>query len=332
MRLLVTIPEGEVRRTFIGPDEKAAIEALGEIVWNESGRNWSEEELAEQIPGIDVAITGWGSCAYSEKVLARADSLRCIAHTGGSVAGKATEAVYDRGIAVLSGNDLYARSVAESVIAYALYLLRDMGTFSSDLLQKGWSQPGWKNEGLLDQSVGLIGFGAVARHTANLLRAFGCKVKIFADHVTDEEAAGYGAQKATLEEILSSCKIVSLHMAKTPETFHFIGREQLGLLSPGSIFINTARGAIVDEAALADELATGRFRAALDVYEAEPLPMDSPLRKLPNVLLMPHMGGPTMDRRPFVTQAIAKAIPAAVRGEQTNLTITRDMMRRMTVE
>ncbi len=330
MNILVAMPAGEVRDSFIPSDVRAQLEELGTVVWNEDGRNWTEDELAAHIEGVDVCVLGWGCPSVGEKALAHADALRAVLHTGGSVAGYATEAVYDRHIPVLSGNELYARSVAESVVAYALYLLRDIGRYNGELLRDGWSQPGWKNEGLLDQTVGLIGFGAVARWTARLLSAFGVKLFINADHVSPEEAASYGARKATIDEIMSGCKIVSVHLARTPQTYHIIDERRLKLLREGAIFINTARGSIVDEAALARELATGRFRAALDVYEAEPLPMDSPLRTLPNALLMPHMGGPTMDRRPFVTRALIEELPRALAGETSYLTITRDMMRRMT--
>lgn len=331
MRLLVSMPVGPTRESFIGPQEKAMLEQLGDVVWNNTTEDWSEEQLGERIADIDVLVTGWGRCSVTEKVLVKANALRCIAHTGGSVAGLATEAVYDRGIAVVSGNDLYARSVAESVIAYALYMLRNMGFYNAQMLSQGWAEANWTSEGLLEQTVGLIGFGAVARHTAKLLQAFGTKTLICADHVTPEEASAYGGRKATLEELLSTCKVISLHMAKTPETIHYLGEEQLRLISPNALFINTARGAIVDEQALIRQLATGRFRAVLDVYEVEPPPMDSPLRTMPNVFLMPHQAGPTTDRRPFVTRALAKAIPQALRGESTPLTITREMMRRMTI-
>ena len=94
--------------------------------------------------------------------------------------------------------------------------------------------------------------------------------------------------------------------------------------------MNTARGAIVDEAAMARLLREGRFRAVLDVYEQEPLPPDSPLRGLDNAMLIPHMAGPTMDRRPFVTEALIDALPAALRGEATWLDISREAMHRMT--
>ena len=330
MKLLVAIPRGAIRDSFFPPEVSARLKALGEAVWNDGNDNWTEADLADRLPGVDVLLTGWGSPCLTEEALKRADRLRVLAHTGGSVAGYAGEAAYNRGIRVLSGNELYARSVAECVAAYALYLLRDIGKYSGQLRTMGWSQPGWRNEGLLDQKVGLIGFGAVARHTARLLSAFGAELYIWADHVSVEEAARYGAKKASLEELLSTCKISSIHLARTPETFHLIDREKLRLIPDGAILINTARGAIVDEAALAEALAGGRFRAALDVYEVEPLPMDSPLRQLDNVLLMPHMGGPTLDRRPFVTRALIDALPDALAGRETPLDVTREMMRRMT--
>ena len=330
MTILVTIPRGEVRDSFIPDDCRVQLEKLGRVVWNESDRQMTAEELKEALPGVSVCLTGWGTPCMTEDVLTGADALRVIAHKGGSVAGYVSEAVYDRGLAVISGNELYARSVAESVIAYALASLRNIIGFNRELLETGWSRPGWRNEGLLDQTVGLIGFGAVARHTARMLSAFGVKLFVNADHVSEQEAALYGAQKAGLDEILARCKVISIHLARTPETFHLIDEKKLALIPDGALLINTARGSIIDEAALSRELARRRFRAVLDVYETEPLPGDRPLRKLDNVILMPHMGGPTMDRRPVVTRALIGALDDALAGRKTELDITREMMRRMT--
>lgn len=331
MKLFVTIPGGPVRDTFIPPAVRARMESEYEVVWNETGHDLTADDLAGRLSDIDIVVPGWGSAKYTRDVLDRAPRLKAIAYTGGSVAPVVDDAAYRRGIRVLSGNDLYARSVAESVVCYALASLRRIPQFVNQVQQEGWARPGWYNEGLLDQRVGLVGFGAVARHAARLLRAFGCGLLIAgADHVTDEEAASYGARKATLEEVFSACKIVSLHWAKTPETYHAIDERLLSLLHPDSLLINTARGAIIDEPVMARMLREGRFRAALDVYEQEPLPADSPLRGLDNALLIPHMGGPTIDRRPFVTQSLLNCLPAALSGEATPLDISEDAMRRMT--
>lgn len=330
MNILVTMPRGPVRDSFIPEPLACRLEAMGEARWNRTELQWSEERLMEEIGGAQVCLAGWGSAFFSERVLDRADALRVIAYTGGSVAPVAGEAVYDRGIRVLSGNELYAQSVAEGVVGYILAALRRIPEYARQLQEEGWSRPDWYNEGLIGQRVGLVGFGAVARYTARLLRAFNTQILICADHVSEQEAAGYGAVKATLPEIFSTCKVVSLHWAGTPETHHAIGEELLGLLRPDSLLVNTARGAIVDEAVLARMLRQRRFRAVLDVYETEPLPPDSPLRGLDNALLIPHMGGPTMDRRPLVTRALMDALPAALSGEPTWLDVSREAMRRMT--
>ena len=330
MKILVAMADNITRKRFIAPEYAAMLGKMGEVEWNGLDRQWTSAELAQHLPGVEVCITGWGCPEFTEEALKNADRLRLIVHTGGSVAGYAGEAVYDRGIKVISGNEMYARSVAESVIAYALYALRDLGKFSRQMLAEGWRNDDFYNEGLLDRSVGLIGFGAVARHTARLLQAFGCEVWIDANHVTPEEAASYGAKKATTDEIMRYCKVISLHMAKTPETYHYIDARRLSLIPDGAVFINTARGAIVDEEALAKELKTGRFKAVLDVYEKEPLPMESPLRSMENVLLIPHMGGPTADRYPYIIGALIGQIENMLAGGESPYEITRETMRRMT--
>lgn len=330
MKILVTIPQGEIRDSFLPDWVRTQLEGLGEIEWNPGDHNLSEDELAQAIKNADACITGWENAKFTEKVIAQAPRLRVIAHTGGTVASIVGEEVYDRGIKVLSGNELYAQSVAEGVLCYILTMLRKIPQFTNEMQTLGWVQNGWYNEGLMGQKVGLIGFGATARNTAELLRPFNCDLMICADHVSAEEAARYGARKATIDEIFSTCKVVSLHWALTPETYHQIDERRMRLLRPDALLVNTARGAIIDEEALARLLREKRFRAVLDVFEIEPLPMDSPLRGLDNVLLIPHMGGPTIDRRPFITQALLREIPQAMRGESSWLEIGREAMRRMT--
>lgn len=298
------MPRGPIRDSFIPPRLCQRLEAETDVRWNELDRNYTPEELAAALGEAQVCITGWGNSRFTEEILKNAPNLRVIAHTGGTVASLVDEAVYQRGIRVLSGNEIYAQSVAEGVICYILASLRDIPKFAGMVQREGWSQPGWYNEGLLGQRVGLVGFGAVARYTAQMLRAFQVELLICSGHLTDEEAAQYGGRKATMEEIFSSCKVVSLHMAATPKTYHQVDERMLALLQDGALLVNTARGSVVDEAALARALKSGRFKAILDVYEQEPLPLSSPLRGMENAILIPHMGGPTIDRRPVVTSSL----------------------------
>lgn len=304
MRVLVTIPCGPVRDSFIPPRLCQRLETETHVRWNELDRNYTADELAAALGDAQVCITGWGSPRFTEEVLQKAPDLRVIAHTGGTVASLVDAAAYERGIRVLSGNEIYAQSVGEGVICYILTALRDIPKYAGMVQREGWSQPGWYNEGLLGQRVGLVGFGAVARYTAQMLQPFQVELLICSGHLTDEEAARYGGRKASIEEIFSTCKVVSLHMAATPQTYHQVDRRLLDMLEDGALLVNTARGSVIDESALAEALRSGRFKAILDVYEQEPLPSSSPLRGLENAILIPHMGGPTIDRRPVVTAGL----------------------------
>jgi lactate dehydrogenase-like 2-hydroxyacid dehydrogenase len=140
-------------------------------------------------------------------------------------------------------------------------------------------------EGLLEQKVGLVGYGMITRHLVKMLKPFHCNVLVYSSHVSDEELLENSITRASLDEIFSTCKVVSLHSALTPKTHHIINRKLLEMLDSEAILINTARGAIVDEEALGELLAQNRFRAVLDVFGQEPLPPNSPLRSLPNAYL-----------------------------------------------
>ena len=306
MKSFVTLPKNSVFPTFFTDENIALIESLGDVVWNESSAQLSVEEIVERIGDCDIYVTGWGSPRLDEQILDAAPNLRLLVHLCGTVVPFVSDEMWQRGIRVISGNDFFAESVAEGTIGYMLTALRDIPKYSSRLKKKKiWKTSSDSNCGLLGKTVGIVSYGAIARHLVRMLKPFRVNVKVYdikplpADHKEK-----YGLCEASLEEIFSSCDIVSLHTPLNDATHHLIGRELLSLLPEGALFINTSRGAIVDQAALEDELKTGRFRALLDVYEKEPLPEDSALYGLDNVILMPHMAGPTVDLRRDITSTL----------------------------
>lgn len=321
-KILVAMPEGDVRDSFFTREAIEAAEALGSVKWNGLGRHYTPEELRDALEVIDVCFTGWGVPRLTGHVLEKAKQLKVLAHTGGSVANICSVELYQAGVRVISGNDIYAKSVAEGVISYMLCALRRLPDYLAMTRDQGWHSGTWYNEGLLGQSLGLVGFGAISRYLLQMLKPFDMRVKVYSRYMSEEEAADLGVQKAGLEEIFDTCKIVSIHSANTPQNHHLINQGLLKRLQPGALFVNTARGMIVDEAALAEELKTGRFRAFLDVYQTEPLPGDSPLRSLENVYLMPHMAGPTIDRRPAVVKGLADDIASLMAGGGMDLEIS----------
>jgi phosphoglycerate dehydrogenase-like enzyme len=145
--------------------------------------------------------------------------------------------------------------------------------------------------GNLGRRVGLIGASRVGRRVLELLRPFDLSVSLYDPYVSAAEAAELGAVPLEIEELLRISDIVSVHAPDTPQTHRMLDRERLALIPDGGVLINTSRGALIDHTALTEELVSGRIGAVLDVTDPEPLPADSPLYRLPNVFLTPHIAG-----------------------------------------
>ena len=156
--------------------------------------------------------------------------------------------------------------------------------------QGGWTR-GFIDE-LYNKTLGVVGTGAIGQRMIELGRAIGMKVVAWTLHPSPKRAAQYGVEFLSLEDLLSQSDVISLHTALSPETEKLIGRDQLALMKPTSILVNTSRGAVVDEDALLRALERNTIAGAgLDVFEIEPLPAGHPLTKLDNVVLSPHAGG-----------------------------------------
>ena len=164
-----------------------------------------------------------------------------------------------------------------------------------------------------------------------MLKPFRVKLKLYSGYPIDEAFLNENnAIQASLEEIFSTCRVISVHSALNDRTKGMIGKEHFDLLQDGAIFVNTARGAIIREDEMIEALKENRFRAVLDVFCQEPLAQDSPLRCLDNVYCMPHMGGPTADRCPNITLRLADDIQRFANDEALQYEITRDYAKRMT--
>lgn len=251
------------------------------------------ELFAAGIAEADVCMTHWGCPQFTGAMLDRAPRLKLIAHCAGTVAAIASGESYQRGVRVCSANDVMARYVAEGALAYILCGMKRLAQHDS-WMKRGelWKQETREVKSLYGGKVGMIGLGAIGRQLLELLRPFAPEVRLYDPYVPPESLAGYSnVTMCSLDEALAFGDAVTIHASLTAQTRGMIGRRELKFLRDGAVLVNTARGAIVDEAALADELATGRISAILDVFEKEPLPLTSPLRALENVTLLPHMAG-----------------------------------------
>ncbi|WP_338617533.1 NAD(P)-dependent oxidoreductase [Achromobacter sp. E1] len=221
-----------------------------------------------------------------------------------------------RGIKVIPATGANARAVAEYVIGTMLSLLRGAYASTADVAAGAWPRTalsqGLESHG---RTLGVVGFGGVGRLAAQLARGLGMRIvgsdaALPAAHPAWQEA---GAEPLALDELLGQADVVTLHVPLTPETRHLLDAARIARMRPGAILINTSRGGIVDEAALAAALRAGRLRgAALDVFEQEPLPAGSPLADAPNLILTPHIAGLTQEANTLVSDMVAAGVTMAL--------------------
>lgn len=324
LSIAVLMPDDPVRASFFPSHVVKALCELGEVHWNPSSEHLGGEALATFLRDRDVAVTGWGCPLLDAQALSQANRLRLLMHTGGAVSAYASPALYDRGIRVISGNDCYAESVAEGTLAYILTGLRQIPLYAQRVQRGDWSDVTDDTESLLDQTVGLVGLGAIARKLVPMLQLFHPRIMAYDPFVEAGVFTGLGLEQVDrLETLFQQCRVISLHLPRTQRTHHIIGRDLLWQMPQGALLVNTARGSVLDEEALAEALVAGRIRAVLDVFEAEPLPATSRLRGLDNAVLIPHMAGPTKDRRAHTTYTLMADVRRFFAGESLQCEISR---------
>lgn len=270
-----------------------------DVTVNTKDRNLSSDEVAELIPGMDGLVTGWGSPELTDKVFEKADKLKIIVHSAGSVRPILPKAVVEkyiisRGICVVNCRRAIAYNVAESTVGMMIMALRRWFDHIQAYREKGvWRSPEIPMNGqyLRGATVGVIGASTVGREVIKLLRPFDVKILVYDPYLSEWEAGNLNVRKVELNEIFEKCDVISVHTPLTSETYHMIGRDQLKCMKDGAVLINTSRGGVIDHNALLEECEKGRIIAFLDVTEPEPLPPDSSFRKLKNVFITPHIAG-----------------------------------------
>nr|WP_236719206.1 hydroxyacid dehydrogenase [Wenjunlia vitaminophila] len=275
--------------------------------------------LAAALPGARVLITSWGAPRIDADLLAAADQLTLIAHTGSAVAPYVTEDVFRRGVTVTQAGDAMARSVAEVALAFTLTLLHRIHRFDHALhAGADWdaATDAPPRHEISGATIGVIGASRTGRAYIDLVRALGADVTVTDPYLTPERASRLGARLLPLDDLLRRSRIVAVHAPATPDTHHLLDARRLALLPDGAGLVNTARSWLVDERALLAELGTGRIDAAIDVFDQEPLPTDHPLRTLRNVLLTPHQAAATTECRQRLGETATADVLRHLGGEQ----------------
>lgn len=327
--ITVAISSSERDRLF-PPDVWSQLTALGSVTVVEDLARDDVDRYAASLRDAQIVVTAWGSPPLAAHVLEAAPRLQLLAHAAGSVRQYVTAASWARGITVSQAAQAMAPAVAELAVTMTLVLVRKLHRLDHVLHGSGsWddarSLP-WGEE-IAGCMVGVVGASRVGRVYIERIQALGATVICYDPYLRDPQALGVTA--ASLEDVMRSSRVVSLHAPSTPETHRLIGRHELRLLTDGGGLVNTARPGIVDMAALFDEVASGRIDAALDVHDVQPLPVEDRWRTLPNVLLTPHIGGKTRTGRRRQGELVIAEIRRWLAGEPLLHEVTADMLDRI---
>jgi phosphoglycerate dehydrogenase-like enzyme len=274
--------------------------------------------LVERLKDADAAVNIRGRTRFTAEVLARCPKLKLISIWGTGTDNVDLTAAAARGVTVTNTPGANAVAVAEHTVALMLGAIKQLTQADQAMRQGGW--PRNLVPQLRGKRLGLVGTGLIGREVAAMGRGLGMEVVAWTFNPSDALASYLGFRYLGLDELLRTSDIISLHLRATPDTRHFLSRERLALLKPAAFVVNTARGALIDEAALVEWLRDKRIAgAALDVFETEPLPAGHPLATLPNVLLTPHCAGMTPDSTLIGLNMAVENVEKFLKGDPTHV-------------
>lgn len=271
------------------------------------------EELVAALAGADAVIAS--SDPYNERTLVACPRLRVLVRWGTGVDTVDLDACTAAGVLACNAPGLNVEAVADHTLGVMLALARRLTYQTAVMRAGGWEEV--RGVDLWRKTVGIVGFGAVGRAVARRLAGFQCRVMAFDPLLPPGAVEATGAEPAELEALFSTADFVSLHASLTPETRGLVSAVMLGRMKPSAFLVNTARGPLVDEAALVCALREGRIAgAAIDAFESEPLPADHPLRAMPNCLATPHSAFNTQETADAVNAAVAEQVVDALQGRR----------------
>jgi len=272
------------------------------------------ERLAEVIEDIDALVIR-SRCRVTGDTLARGERLKVIGRAGVGLDNVDVGAATERGVIVMNTPEGNTLSTAEHAISMMLALVRRIPQADATMKQGRWDKGAFTGSELHGKTLGIIGLGKVGSAVGARMAAFGMRIVGYDPYVTHAVAERVGVEKVEIDELCRRADVITIHAPLNKETRGLINARRLSLMKPAVFLVNCARGGIVDEAALIDSLRSGRLAgAALDVFDAEPLPADHPLRGLENVVLTPHVAASTTEAQGKVASEVARQVVEALRG------------------
>jgi len=317
-RLAFAMSPGKTRFVF---DDNAhgRLAELCDILTPEPLTDLSTPAARTVLADTEILVTGWGCPAISREILAAAPRLKLIAHAAGTVKYHLDPAVYEAGITVTNAVDANAVPVAEFTLAMIVlagkrvFEFRDI--YRADPTRRSSHALMDEPIGNYRRTIGIVGASHIGRRVIDLLAMLDNDILLYDPHVGTADEIARRAELTSLDDLIARSDIVSLHAPSLPSTRHMIGQRELRLMRTGATLINTARGALVDERALVAELETGRISAIIDVTDPEIPPPGSPLYRLPNLFLTPHIAGAVGTERSRLGNLVVDEIERFIAGQ-----------------
>ncbi len=274
----------------------------------------SPATVADDVVGAHALVIR-SATKVTRDVLEAGENLLVVGRAGIGLDNVDVDAATSRGVLVVNAPQSNVVSAAEHTIALLLALCRNIPQAHAALAAGRWERSRWSGVELHDKTLGIVGLGRVGRLVAQRMLAFGTRLVAYDPFVAEERARQMNVELVDLDELLAVSDLVSVHLPRTPDTVGLLDADRLARAKPGMRLVNTARGGIVDEAALAAALRDGPLAgAALDVFDEEPT-TSSPLFDLPNVVVTPHLGASTTEAQDKAGMTIAEQVELALAGE-----------------
>lgn len=268
----------------------------------------STAQFVDELARADALIVR-SATKVTRDMIGLAAQLRAVGRAGVGVDNVDIIAATERGIAVFNAPGGNTIAAAELTMALLISVARKIPAAEASLRSGAWDRAAFKGVELRGKTLGLIGAGRIGGEVAVRCQAFGMVVVVYDPYLAPERADELGLQLTTLDEVLEHGDFISIHVPLTDETHGICGAAALARMKESAFVVNASRGGVVDEIALAGALHSGAIAgAALDVYEIEPLPADSPLRDAPNLVLTPHLGASTAEAQVGVATEVAEKI------------------------
>jgi D-3-phosphoglycerate dehydrogenase len=292
----------------------ATVQALGPDFEIRRCDGADRADLLASVPDVD-AILVRSATRVDAEAIAAAPQLKVVARAGVGLDNVDVKAATQAGVMVVNAPTSNIVSAAELAIGLLLATARRIPAAHESLRAGEWKRSKFTGVELYEKTAGIVGLGRIGVLVAQRLSAFGMRIMAYDPYVPAVRAAQMGVRLVSLDELLSSSDVISVHLPKTPETLGLLDDEALAKVKPGALLVNAARGGIVDETALYAALKEGRLGAAgLDVYATEPC-TDSPLFELDNVVVTPHLGASTDEAQEKAGVAVARSVRLALAGE-----------------